>query len=121
VDRRSKGTVSFAAVDGEQQAFKGGTSLTIEPKAIAAADWPAVGTKRVRQALLDAGLFEVEADSLLKIWHKRLLEAEGITVFLFCHRMNTTACCRSPSFPGAPPSGFGSASLCTLMWKSSRS
>jgi hypothetical protein len=35
---------------------------------------------RVRQALLRRGLFEAEADSLLKIWHKGFFENEGLTV-----------------------------------------
>ncbi|HYT87226.1 MAG TPA: hypothetical protein VEL76_00770 [Gemmataceae bacterium] len=84
VDRRVKDTVGFAAV-GDQQAGRGGlkagTSMKIEPKAIAAKDWPAAGIKQVRQALRDAGLFKEEADALLTIWQKRLLEAEGVTVF----------------------------------------
>jgi hypothetical protein len=77
VDRRAAGTVRFAYV----QPFKAGATRTIEPRSIAAADWPATGTRQVRQALLEAGLFKAEADALLKIWHKRLLEAEGVTVF----------------------------------------
>jgi len=35
---------------------------------------------QVRQALLRRGLFEAEADSLLKIWHKGFFENEGLTV-----------------------------------------
>src|SRR5262249_11819365 len=62
-------------------AFKAGDTLKIEPKSIAAKDWPDFGTKQVRQALVDAGLFEAEADSLLKIWNKGLLEADGVTAF----------------------------------------
>jgi hypothetical protein len=81
VDRRAKGTVGFAFVDGKKQPFKAGTSLKIEPKQIVAEDWPLVGLKQVRQALLDAGLFEAEADSLLKIWGKQLLQADGVTAF----------------------------------------
>ncbi len=35
----------------------------------------------VRQALIGAGLFAPEADSILKIWTKDLLEADGLTAF----------------------------------------
>jgi hypothetical protein len=80
VDRRDKGAVRFAAVGGTQP-FKASSTLAIEPTPVAAADWPAFGIKSVRQALLDAGLFQAEADSLLKIYQKHLLEAEGVTVF----------------------------------------
>jgi hypothetical protein len=31
--------------------------------------------------LLDAGLFEAEADSLLKIWQKEFFETDGLTLF----------------------------------------
>jgi hypothetical protein len=81
VDRRAKGAVGFASVGGADSPFKAGTARAIEPARIAAADWPAAGVKAVRQALLDAGLFAAEADALLAIWQKRLLEAEGVTVF----------------------------------------
>jgi RNA polymerase sigma factor (sigma-70 family) len=81
VDRHIKGSVGFAFVDGKKQTLKAGTTLKIEPKAIAPDQWPAVGHKQVRQALLEAGLFEAEADALLKIWQTRFLEAEGVTVF----------------------------------------
>jgi RNA polymerase sigma factor (sigma-70 family) len=80
VDRRARGVVRFAAVGGEKP-LKAGTAQRIEPAPVAAADWPAVGVKRVRRALLDAGLFAGEADALLKIWRERLFEADGVTVF----------------------------------------
>jgi RNA polymerase sigma factor (sigma-70 family) len=80
VDRRVKGGVGFAEVGGEKP-FQAGTALRVEPAAVAAADWPAAGLKRVRQALCDAGLFAAEADALLKIWRGQLFEAEGVTVF----------------------------------------
>jgi hypothetical protein len=80
VDRRVRGTVGFAVVGGKQP-FRAGTVRTVEPRAVGARDWPAAGRRQVRQALLDAGLFEAEADSLLEIWHRRLLEADGVTVF----------------------------------------
>jgi hypothetical protein len=35
---------------------------------------------RLRQVLLGKGLFEAEADSLLKIWHKGFFENDGLTV-----------------------------------------
>ena len=81
IDRRAKDTIGFAFVDGKKQPFKAGTSVKIELRPIHAEDWPSVGQKQVRQALLDAGLFEPEADSLLKIWEKRLFQADGVTAF----------------------------------------
>jgi len=81
VDRRDKGRVGFAYVDGTKQPLRAGTTWNVQPLAIAAAEWPAAGIKAVRQALLDAGLFEPEADSLLKIWHSQFFEAEGVTAF----------------------------------------
>ena len=81
VDRRGKGPVGFAFVDGTKQPFKAGTSLKIDLRPIHPEDWPFTGLKQARQALLDAGLFEAEADSLLKIWDKRLFQAEGVTAF----------------------------------------
>lgn len=81
VDRRSKAAVGFAQIDGAQQSFKSGTSLTVELKTVVESDWPATGRKQLRRALLDVGLYEPEADSLLTIWQKRLLEADGVTVF----------------------------------------
>ncbi len=81
VDRRAKETVGFAFVDGTKQPFRAGTSLKIDLRPVDPEDWPFTGVKHVRQALLDAGLFEAEADSLLKIWDKRLLQAEGVTAF----------------------------------------
>lgn len=83
VDRRAKDTVGFAVIDATEgkKPFKAGTSINIELKPNAAKDWPAAGIKAVRQAQLTAGLFEAEADSLLKIWEKRLLQADGVTAF----------------------------------------
>jgi hypothetical protein len=81
IDRRAKDTIGFAFVDGKKQPFKAGASLKIELRPIHAEDWPSVGQKQVRQALLDAGLFGPEADSLLKIWEKGLFQADGVTAF----------------------------------------
>jgi hypothetical protein len=81
VDRRAKDTVGFAFVHAKKQPFKAGTNMKIELRPIRVEDWPVVGMKQVRQALLDAGLFEPEADSLLKIWAKRLLHSDGVTAF----------------------------------------
>jgi hypothetical protein len=81
VDRRAKEKIGFAFVDGTKKPFKAGTAIKIDLRPIDPEDWPFVGMKQVRQALLDAGLFEAEADSLLKIWDKRLLQAEGVTAF----------------------------------------
>lgn len=79
VDRRVQGKPAFAFQDGKQP-FKAGTTLKVEPK-VMEQDWPGAGLRQVRLALLDAGLYAAEADSLLKIWRKRLLEAEGVTAF----------------------------------------
>ena len=81
VDRRIKGKTAFAFVDGVTQPFKAGATLDVKLQSVAAADWPTVAVKQMRQALLDAGLFEWEADSVLKIWQKRLLEADGLVAF----------------------------------------
>jgi hypothetical protein len=81
VDRRVPGAVGFAFVDGKTQTFKAGAALTIAPRPVAPGDWPAVGRRQVRRALLSAGLFDAEADALLKIWQTALLEAEGVTAF----------------------------------------
>jgi len=81
VDRRVQGKVGLAVVDGAKQPFKAGTTQTFQPQPVAADDWPAAGIKQVRRALLDAGLFAAEADSLLTIWQKRFLEADGLVAF----------------------------------------
>ncbi len=84
VDRRAKGSVGFAAVGGRKDGrggIKAGTRLKIELGSVPSRDWPAAGIKLVRQVLLDAGLFKAEAEVLLKVWQKRLLEAEGVTAF----------------------------------------
>jgi hypothetical protein len=80
VDRRAKDTVGFASIDSREP-FKAGTIRKIEPRPIAAKDWPAEGLKQVRKALVDAGLFEPEADALLAIQRSVLLETEGVSVF----------------------------------------
>jgi hypothetical protein len=81
IDRRDPRAVGFAYVDGKKELFKAGTALSIEPKPIAANEWPATGSKQVREALRQAGLFDAEAASLLQIWQRSLLEADGVTVF----------------------------------------
>jgi hypothetical protein len=81
VDRRTKGKTAFAFVDDVKEPFKAGATLDVKLQPVSVADWPAAGVKQVRQALLDAGLFEPEADSVLKIWQNRLLEAEGLVAF----------------------------------------
>ena len=81
VDRRGKDGVGFAVLDGKKEVLKAGTSMKIELKPIDAEDWPSVGLKQVRQALLGAGLFEPEADSLLKLWDKQFLQSDGVTAF----------------------------------------
>jgi hypothetical protein len=81
VDRRIKGTTRCAVIGGKKEPFRAGTTRDVEPRAVDAAGWPAAGEKAVRQALLDAGLFAAEADALLKIWSRRLLEGDGVTAF----------------------------------------
>jgi hypothetical protein len=81
VDRRVKGRVGFAFLDGSKEPLKAGATWVVKPQSVAADDWPAAGIKQVRQALLDVGLFEPEADSLLKIWRKGFFESEGVTAF----------------------------------------
>jgi hypothetical protein len=80
VDRRVKDSVGFAVVDAKSP-LKAGATLKVEPKLIAAKDWPEEGMTQFRRALLSAGLFDAEADSLLKIWRELLLEADGVTAF----------------------------------------
>ncbi|MBI5724528.1 MAG: hypothetical protein HZA50_11255, partial [Planctomycetes bacterium] len=58
-----------------------GKELKVIFEEVPAKDWPAAAAKKVRQALLKAGLFEAEADSMLKIWEKGFFEREGVTAF----------------------------------------
>ncbi len=81
VDRRVKGRTAVALVDGVKQPFKAGATLNVKLQPIPPADWPGTGIRQVRQALVDAGLFGQEADAVLKIWQKRLLEADGLVAF----------------------------------------
>jgi hypothetical protein len=81
VDRRATETVGFVFIDGTKQPFKAGAAMKIDLRPIDAKDWPLTGMQQARQALLDAGLFEAEAESLLKIWEKGLFQAEGVTAF----------------------------------------
>jgi hypothetical protein len=80
VDRRLKGRIGFAIL-ADDNSLRPGKTRKIEPRTVAIADWPAEGIKALRKALLRAGLFEPEADSLLKIWHKQFFEAEGLIAF----------------------------------------
>jgi len=56
--------------------------------------------KSVRDDLLHAGLFEPEADALMKIWHKGFLRTPASLRFTCCPRHSTTGCCRWRSTPG---------------------
>jgi len=76
VDRRPKDGIGFGKFN-----IQAGKSSKFELKSVEVKEWPAAGIKQVRAALLQAGLFEPEADSLLRIWQKQLFEADGITVF----------------------------------------
>ena len=81
VDLRSKDRIGFAYLDGVMQPFKAGTTQTIKPHPVAVADWPATGVTQVRKALLEAGLFEPEAEVVLKLWHKQFFEESGLVAF----------------------------------------
>ncbi len=81
VDRRNPGKVGFAWLDGKEKTFPGGATVTLPLREIAQGDWPQTGIQQVKQALLDAGLFEAESDALLKIWREGFFESEGLTVF----------------------------------------
>jgi len=111
VDRRGKSAVGFAYFDGVQRPFKSGTSLTVEFKRVVESAWPATGRKQLRQALVDVGLFEAEADSFLTIWQKRLLEVEGVTVFhiLPAAEYDRQLPLRITPPPAAPPIRIGIA------------
>jgi hypothetical protein len=78
VDHRDKATIRFASV---ASALKPGELRRVSLEPLAAQDWPGFASKQVRQALVAAGLFEAEAAAVLKIWTRRLLEADGVTVF----------------------------------------
>ncbi|MBI5726140.1 MAG: hypothetical protein HZA50_19430 [Planctomycetes bacterium] len=58
-----------------------GGEIKVEFEEQPAKDWPAGAVKKVRQVLIDAGLFEEEADSMLKIWEKGLFARDGLTAF----------------------------------------
>jgi hypothetical protein len=81
VDRRTPGKVGFAWLDRTDNPLRPSTSLTVELLDVSKEDWPDTGIKQVKQALLEAGLFECECDALLKIWRTGFFEAEGVTVF----------------------------------------
>jgi len=72
VDRRTPGKVGFALLDRKGKAFQTGTTLTMQLREVPKESWPQAGMKQVKQALLDAGLFEAESDALLKIWRDGL-------------------------------------------------
>jgi hypothetical protein len=83
VDRRNLDAdtgARFQILDAKEP-FKAGSTRTIEPPAVAKKDWPKMGVAKLREALLDAGLFAPEADSLLELWRKQLFESDGVTVF----------------------------------------
>jgi hypothetical protein len=83
VDRRNLDAETgarFSVIDAKEP-FKAGIARTIEPAAVAKKDWPQTGVAKLRAALLDAGLFTPEADSLLELWRKQLFESDGVTVF----------------------------------------
>jgi len=44
-------------------------------------DWPAAGVRTLQKQLQDAGLNEDEGRSLIDIWKKELLQADGVTLF----------------------------------------
>jgi hypothetical protein len=83
VDRRTPGKVGFASLDRQEKAFQAGATRTVRLRQIPSESWPQIGLKQIKQALLDAGLFEPESDAFLKIWRSGLLEVDGLTVFYF--------------------------------------
>jgi hypothetical protein len=80
IDHRVKGTVRYACLGGDQP-LAASASRRVALKPVAEKEWPALAVKQLKQVLRDRGLFQAEADALVKIWQKALLEAEGITIF----------------------------------------
>ncbi len=80
VDRRTPGKFAFARLDGKEDVFPPGATLTL-PLCEIPKERLQAGIQQVKQAILDAGLFSPEADALLKIWRDGLFETEGLTVF----------------------------------------
>jgi hypothetical protein len=78
VDRRAERTAKGPAFACRTEAIPPGAEVAIPLKPL---ERPADLAASVRQALIDAGMFGPEADSILKIWSKDLLEAEGMTAF----------------------------------------
>lgn len=79
IDRRgvAKGDpVRYAAL---AEPVPAGGEVKVALRSVPASDWPASAVKDLRQALLDAGLFAPEADSMLKIWKTGLFDREGVT------------------------------------------
>ena len=81
VDRRVKGRTAVALVDGVKQPFKAGATLNVNSNPFRPRIGRVLESDNCRQALVDAGLFGQEADAVLKIWQKRLLEADGLVAF----------------------------------------
>jgi len=81
VDRRSQRRDRGWAVGHQVAAIPPGGEIEIPTEAAQGAGTLQRLHASVHKALLDAGLFAAEADSLLKIWHKDLLEAGGVTAF----------------------------------------
>jgi len=48
---------------------------------VAAKDWPAAGASEVQAALIGAGLFKAEAQSVVEIWRAGFFERPGVTAF----------------------------------------
>ncbi|MBI5723224.1 MAG: hypothetical protein HZA50_04650 [Planctomycetes bacterium] len=75
-------TIRFAMVEK----VEAGKETKVALDEIPVKDWPAAAVGKVREALLKGGLFEAEADSMLKIWEKGFFEHEGVTAFYILPR-----------------------------------
>lgn len=80
VDRRSGRRGGDGTVAIRVEAIAPGTEATL-PLERAVPERLQKFTGDVRTALLGTGLFEAEANSILKIWHGSFFEAEGLTAF----------------------------------------
>jgi hypothetical protein len=90
VDRRANRAAKDAAVAYRSEAIPPGAEVTVPTEAFALRK-PADGAPldeplakfagQVHKALIGAGMFEAEADSILKIWRRSFFESDGLTAF----------------------------------------
>jgi len=81
VDRRGVADAAAPSYANAAKPIPPGGRITLRPRRIDAKDWPTATVGQVRKALVAAGLYEAEADALLKIWHKGLFDRPGVTAF----------------------------------------